>query len=104
MGLDYSKIEDILSKIRTVKYGDYVLAEDHNYQTDAIKELLNLIKQLESQVGAGNLSDLGDVEITEPKHNQKLYYDGGKSKWVNSYPALNPITPPDRYLCLIWLE
>lgn len=35
------------------------------------------------QVGAGNLTGLGDVNITSPTNSQALIYDSATSKWVN---------------------
>jgi hypothetical protein len=35
------------------------------------------------QVGAGNLSGLGDVVITSPTNAQALIYDTATSKWIN---------------------
>jgi hypothetical protein len=36
------------------------------------------------QVGAGNLSGLGDVAITSPTNSQTLVYNSTTSKWVTS--------------------
>lgn len=35
------------------------------------------------QVGAGNLTGLGDVNVTSPTNNQILKYDSATSKWIN---------------------
>lgn len=35
------------------------------------------------QIGAGNLTGLGDVNITSPANAQALVYDSGTNKWVN---------------------
>lgn len=35
------------------------------------------------QIGAGNLSGLGDVTITSPSNSQSLIYNSTLSKWVN---------------------
>ena len=35
------------------------------------------------QVGAGNLTGLGDVVITSPTNAQALIYDTATSKWIN---------------------
>lgn len=71
MVLDYSTLESILAKIRTVKYGDYVLAEDHNYQTDAIKELKKLLQQLE-QITVPNWRLIKDIEVETDTQNVDL--------------------------------
>ena len=39
------------------------------------------------QIGAGNLSGLGDVVITTPSNGQSLSYNSSTSKWVNSTPS-----------------
>lgn len=39
------------------------------------------------QIGAGNLSGLGDVVITTPSANQTLSYNSGSGKWVNATPS-----------------
>jgi len=39
------------------------------------------------QIGAGNLSGLGDVVITSPSNGQSLSYNSSTSKWVNATPS-----------------
>jgi hypothetical protein len=39
------------------------------------------------QIGAGNLSGLGDVTITSPSNLQTLSYNSSTSKWVNAAPT-----------------
>ena len=100
MGLDYTKLEEILSKIRTVKYGDYVLAEDHNYQTDAIRELKKLLSDLEA-LTPKNIDDLQDVEIVSPSDGEVLTYESATGKWKNKsppamvIPRTSPFDPED---------
>ena len=45
-----SELDNIISKIRVVKAGDIILADDHNLQTDAIKKIRDILKQLRQQI------------------------------------------------------
>ena len=41
-----SELESIINKIRVVRFGDLILPEDHNYQTDAIKKIRDIFKMI----------------------------------------------------------
>jgi len=45
------------------------------------------------QIGAGNLSGLGDVNITSPTNAQALIYDTASSKWINGAGGGGSATP-----------
>lgn len=44
------------------------------------------------QVGAGNLSGLGDVNIATPVNGESLKYDSGTGKWINSAAGAGDVT------------
>lgn len=44
------------------------------------------------QVGAGNLSGLGDVNIASPSNGESLKYDSGTGKWINSAAGAGDVT------------
>lgn len=44
------------------------------------------------QVGAGNLSGLGDVAVSSPTNGQSLSYNSTTSKWVNSSAGTGTVT------------
>ncbi len=44
------------------------------------------------QVGAGNLSGLGDVNIATPANGESLKYDSGTGKWTNSAAGAGDVT------------
>jgi hypothetical protein len=44
--VDVSPVRDILSKIRKVVAGDTIAPEDHNYQTDAIAKLTDIVETI----------------------------------------------------------
>lgn len=44
------------------------------------------------QVGAGNLSGLGDTNITSPSNGQSLAYDTASGKWINSNAGSGDVT------------
>jgi len=44
------ELDQIIAKIRYVKWGDYVLPEDHNYLLDAIKKIRDILAQVAGAV------------------------------------------------------
>jgi hypothetical protein len=44
------------------------------------------------QVGGGNLSALGDTNISSPSNGQSLAYDTASSKWINSSAGAGTVT------------
>jgi len=44
------ELDEIIAKIRYVKWGDYVLPEDHNYLLDAIKKIRDILAQVAGAV------------------------------------------------------
>jgi hypothetical protein len=53
--VDVSPVRDILSKIRRVVTGDIILPEDHNYQTDAIAKLTDIVETISPPGGAAEI-------------------------------------------------
>ena len=53
--VDVSPVRDILSKIRKVVSGDTITPEDHNYQTDAIAKLTDIVETISPQGGAAEI-------------------------------------------------
>ena len=58
----------------------------HPSQVDPITGML-----LVDPSGASDLSDLQDVDISDPAVGQLLVYDG--NKWANEYSSISPLTP-----------
>jgi hypothetical protein len=53
--VDVSPVRDILSKIRRVIDGDFILPEDHNYQTDAIAKLTDIVETISPSGAAAEI-------------------------------------------------
>ena len=60
----------------------------HPSQVDPITGLL-----LVNPSGASSLTDLDDINISDPQDKQTLEYDASTEKWVNVYASISPVTP-----------
>ena len=45
-----NELQTIINKIRRVKYGDKILPEDHNLQTDAIKKIKDILEEMQKEI------------------------------------------------------
>lgn len=60
----------------------------HPSQVDPITGML-----LVNPSGASDLSDLGDVNISDPEAGQILEYNATSEKWENVFASISPVTP-----------
>jgi hypothetical protein len=49
--MSIEELREIISKIRTVKYGDYLYSDDHNLQTEAIKKIADILEEISTITG-----------------------------------------------------
>jgi len=87
------ELDQIIAKIRYVKWGDYVLPEDHNYLLDAIKKIRDI---LATGVGAGaEEPDIKDiVTVTKKKITVNTSYAIQKSTdyYGTEYYIVTPVS------------
>jgi len=81
--MSIEKLDQIISRLRYVQYGDYVLADDHNNLVDAVKEIRNLI----------NVNPFGIDFPTLLIRYAKIFYDpsgAGNHAFVSDFMDFPP--------------
>jgi hypothetical protein len=91
--VDVKAVRDILSKIRKVVTGDIILPEDHNYQTDAIAKLTDIVE---------TISPGGAVEIPVIFPFPGPCYEGGRESLERYFPPFMPFRS-HRYYPELWI-
>ena len=85
--MSLENLDAIIARLRIVYSGDPILAEDHNDLVDAVKEIRNILEQLQQQVGAPTAPE--NPSGLQPHDALCELCDGGLDiacDWVAFYP------------------